>query len=290
MMKAAIDIGSNSIRMLVGNVEDGVVQVEAQYLRTTRLGKTEKGGNLNPEAVERTLAALAEFHEILQVYGLEKNPVVAATSAVREAADGVDFKKKIADRLGWDLRILSGEEEARYSYAGAAAVAGGGGNAAVIDVGGGSTELIFPNADGKICGRSVAVGAVRLHSGEVRQADLPGVLSPLQEMYGQGDRTMNFVGVGGTITSLAAMKKGLTVYSRAEINGTALTKAELAAYYNELTALKSEEILCRYPLLQNREDIITEGIAIYLALAELLGFDEIIVSDAGILDGLLPEA
>ena len=100
MMKAAIDIGSNSIRMLVGNVEDGVVQVEAQYLRTTRLGKTEKGGNLNPEAVERTLAALAEFHEILQVYGLEKNPVVAATSAVREAADGVDFKKKIADRLG----------------------------------------------------------------------------------------------------------------------------------------------------------------------------------------------
>lgn len=286
MMKAAIDIGSNSIRMLVGDAADGRVRMTAQYLRTTRLGKTAKGGSLNPEAVERTLAALAEFHEILQSCGLEKKPVVAATSAVREAADREDFKKKIADRLGWDLQILTGEEEARYSYKGAAAAAGTK-PAAVIDVGGGSTELIFSDADGAICGRSVAVGAVRLHSGEVKRADLPQVLAPLQELYEQSGAAMTFVGVGGTITSLAAMKKRLTAYSRAEINGVVLTKAELTAYYNELTALNGEEILQRYPLLQNREDIITDGIAVYLALAELLGFDEIIVSDAGILDGLL---
>ena len=288
MRKAAIDIGSNSIRLLVGDVENGKVWVVAQRLRTTRLGKTEKGGCLNPEAVARTLAALAEFREILADYGLDKKPVVAATSAVREAADGEQFKKRIAEELGWELQVLSGEEEAQKSYLGAAAVAAAeNSNVAVIDVGGGSTELIFSAADGAISGRSVPVGAVRLHSGEVSRNDLPQVLSPLQKLYGGSGKAMTFVGVGGTITSLAAMKRRLQVYCREEINGVVLTKAELSAYYNELTALSAEEILKRYPLLKNREDIIADGIAIYLALFEMLDFTEIIVSDAGILDGLL---
>ncbi len=291
MKKAAVDIGSNSIRLLVGDVQEGKVQVLAQHLRTTRLGKTEKGGYLSPEAVDRTISALKEFREILAGYGLEKNPAVVATSAVREAADGEQFRQKILSQLGWDLRILTGAEEAEQSYRGAAAAAGDAdGAVAVIDVGGGSTELIFPAADGSICGRSVPVGAVRLHSGEVSRWDLPQALAPLQRLYGTSCRKLTLVGVGGTITSLAALKKRWQVYSRAKINGVKLTKAELTAYYNELTELSGEEILKRYPLLKNREDIIADGISIYLALFELLDLAEITVSDAGILDGLLLEA
>lgn len=291
MKKAAIDIGSNSIRLLVGDVQNGKVRVVVQHLRTTRLGKTEKGGNLRPEAVDGTLAALKEFRKILEDYGLEKNPAVAATSAVREAADGEQFRQKVLSELGWNLRILTGAEEAEQSYRGAAAAAGdANGVVAVIDVGGGSTELIFPAADGAVCGRSVPVGAVRLHSGEVSRGDLPQILAPLQQLYRTSRKPFAFVGVGGTITSLAAMKKHLQVYSREEINGVNLTKAELTAYYNELTVLSGEKILKKYPLLKNREDIIADGISIYLALFEMLGFAEITVSDAGILDGLLLEA
>ena len=284
MMKAAVDIGSNSIRLLIGDVENGTVRAVEQHLRTTRLGKTAKGGNLNQDAVARTLVALAEFKEILCKYGLQDSPVVAATSAVREAADKDSFARLIDEKLGWQLRILSGQEEAAFSYAGATSVVAV--PAAVIDVGGGSTELIFAK-DSEIVGKSVPVGAVRLHLAEVGATELPCMLKPLADLYAQRQGSLIFVGVGGTITSLAAMKLGLKEYCREKINGTVITAAELLAYYKELKAMTHEEILAKYPLLQNREDIICHGVAVYLALADLLPMKEIVVSDAGILDGLL---
>ena len=133
------------------------------------------------------------------------------------------------------------------------------------------------------------MGAVRLHGGEVEKEQLPEVLQPLKALYETATEPLAMVGVGGTITSLAAMKKQLTEYSREEINGTVISKDDLETYYQELSSLSNEEILAKYPLLKNREDIICDGIAIYLALADLLGFSQITVSDAGILDGLLLE-
>ncbi|MGI5824617.1 MAG: hypothetical protein ACOX7J_03510 [Bacillota bacterium] len=284
MIKAAVDIGSNSVRLLIGQVENGRVLALSQHLRTTRLGKTVKGGRLNAEAVARTLAALADFKKIVDKFGVRDNPVVAATSAVREAADKDDFARLILENFGWDLEILSGESEAEMSYLGATSVVEEA--AAVIDVGGGSTELIFAE-DGKITGKSAPVGAVRLHLGEAKREDLPMILEPLKKLFDRKKGSKTLVGVGGTITSLAAMKHKLREYSRQSINGTVITKEELASYYNELRQLEAAEILKKYPLLKNREDIICDGIAIYLVLADLLAFREIIVSDAGILDGLL---
>ena len=284
MLKAAVDIGSNSVRLLVGSVEKGRVQVAEQHLRTTRLGKTAKGGSLNKDAVARTIGALAEFKEILAKFGLQNSPVVAATSAVREAADKAEFAALIEKELGWRLQILDGEEEAALSYLGASSVVSE--PAAVIDVGGGSTELIFAK-DGKIVGRSVPVGAVRLHLGEVAAEDLAHSLQPLADLYAARQGGLVFVGVGGTITSLAAMKLGLKEYCREKINGVVITAAELAAYYEELQKMTAANILAKYPLLQNREDIICHGIAVYLTLAQLLPMAQIVVSDAGILDGLL---
>lgn len=283
--RSAVDIGSNSVRLLVGRVEKGKLLVERQELRTTRLGKTPKGAPLDRDAVAKTLSVLEEFQDILKEMKIMEPPVVAATSAVREAADGDIFARLLAEQLDWRLRILSGADEARYSYIGAAAVAGK--DAAVLDVGGGSTELIL-RKEAEICCQSVPVGAVRLRLGEIHRRQLPFLLRPLTEIIAEQPQT-SFVGVGGTITSLAAMKNHLTEYRREWVTGTVITKAELQAYSREADTLAPRELTARYPLLRQRADILGDGIAIYLALMDLLGFSRIMVSDAGILDGLLLE-
>lgn len=284
MKKVAIDIGSNSVRMLIGEVKEGKVYVLEQHLRTTRLGKTAKGGYLNKQAVGRTLDALTEFKAVLEKYNLQFNPITVATSAVREAADKEYFRRLIKTTLGWNLQILSGEDEARFSYIGAAAVIKE--NAAVVDVGGGSTELIY-SENGKIYGQSVPVGAVRLRNGEVDKNELFRILQPLKNLYAKSEEPLVLVGVGGTVTSVAAMKNNLTKYTREAVNGTVITEGDLQSFYTEISAMSDYEVLKKYPLLKNREDIICDGILIYMAIFQLLGCKKIISADSGILDGLL---
>ena len=287
-MKAAIDIGSNSVRMLLGEVEQqgerAIVSVYRQYLRTTRLGQTPQGACLDMAAKERTLTALQEFQAILRQVGVHSLPLVAATSAVREAADGAVFAKEIKNRLGWDLQILSGEEEARLSFLGAASVATA--DVAVIDVGGGSTELICQTPAG-LKGQSVPVGAVRLQQGEIKPTDLPDLLSPLRQILPAKQQLPDLVGVGGTITTVAAIKQNVTEYCRQLIMGTVVSKADLQQLQQELQPKTVAERLALYPILKDRADIILSGIEIYLALFMILQKEQIIVSDAGLLDGLL---
>lgn len=282
-MRAGIDIGSNSVRLLIGEVEDGRVNAHYQDLRITRLGDTKVGGRLSEQGKAKTLAAMREFAEAMERFGVVEQPIVAATSAVREAADGADFAREVKESMGWDLRILSGEQEAACSYAGAASV--GQENSVVIDVGGGSTEIICRAADGEVIGKSVRVGAVRLFSGEVAQEDLRATLLPLLAVVPKGRH--DFVSVGGTITMLAAMKLGLTEYSREAVSGYRMTVDMLADLLAELAPLSAAERLVRYPMMSGREDIIIAGLQIYLELADLLAAEEFIASDAGLLDGLL---
>ena len=284
-MRAAIDIGSNTVRLLIGEVHGGRVQVKHQQLFTTRLGETAVGGRLSLRGRSKTIAALKEFAAVMQSEGVREAPIVAATSAVREAADGADFQAEVQRELGWDLRILSGEEEAACSYAGAASV--GQGDAAIIDVGGGSTELICRQPDGTIRGRSVKVGAVRLYLGEVQEADLPVILSGLLPVLPRNGKARQFISVGGTITLLAALLAGITVYSREAVSGRVVTLAELQNLQAELLPLLPAERLQKYPMLSGREDVICAGITIYLQLAALLQTTEFVASDAGLLDRLL---
>lgn len=283
-MKAAIDIGSNTVRLLIGEVEDGRVRALHQQLFTTRLGDTTVGGKLSPVGREKTIAALRSFAAVLAEWGVESAPIVAATSAVREAADGADFAREVQDKLGWQLRILAGEQEAACSYAGAASCGSAG--AVVIDVGGGSTEVICREADGQIRGKSVKVGAVRLFSGEVAMADLRDTLRPLLDVLPK-DGEREFVSVGGTITMLAAMLLNLQEYSREAVSGYRVSVAQLQQLLAELAPLTPEQRLAAYPQLAGREDIIISGLQIYLELAELFAAQEFVASDAGLLDGLL---
>lgn len=285
-MRAAIDIGSNTVRLLIGEVESGQVKALHQQLFTTRLGDTTVGGRLSPVGREKTIAALQSFAGVLREWGVAEPPIVAATSAVREAADGADFACEVAQKLGWQLKILAGEQEAACSYAGAAACGKAG--AVVIDVGGGSTEVICRGADGRVFGKSVKVGAVRLFSGEVAEADLRATLQPLCDVLPENaDEQREFVSVGGTITMLAAMLLDLREYSRDAVSGYRMSVGQLQSLLDELSPLSPAERLARYPMMAGREDIITCGLKIYLELADLLGAQEFVASDAGLLDGLL---
>lgn len=302
-MQAAIDIGSNTVRLLIGEVVADRVQVHSQALLTTRLGNTRVGEKLSAVGRQKTIAALQQFAEQLRQAGVSQPPVVAATSAVREAADGADFQQEVQQKLGWQLQILSGVEEAACSFAGAASVLSpkpdqklnpadrlGGrpalADVAVLDVGGGSTELICRQPDGQIVGHSVRVGAVRLFNDEARPEDLPQRLAELLPAGGLGP-LKHFVSVGGTITLVAALLENISEYSREAVSGRCVTRAEIAGLRELLAPLSPAARLQRYPMLLGREDIIIAGLTIYLALADLLGAAEFVASDAGLLDGLL---
>lgn len=283
-MQAAIDIGSNTVRLLIGEVQNGRVNAVLQQLFTTRLGDARVGGCLSTEGKAKTIAALKSFAAELPKWGVAAPPIVAATSAVREAADGEQFKQLVADELGWQLSILSGEQEAACSYAGAASVGQAG--AVVIDVGGGSTEVICRSEQGVVCSKSVKVGAVRLFKQEVALSELRQTLLPLMQVLPLGGGRQ-FVSVGGTITMLAAMLLNLEQYSRQAVSGYCMPRATLNSLLAELAPLSPAERLQKYPMLAGREDIIIAGLQIYLELADLLGAEEFIASDAGLLDGLL---
>lgn len=299
-MRAAVDIGSNTVRLLIGTVENGRVGVAYQMLVTTRLGDTEVGGRLSVAGRQKTIEAMRLFAAKMAEYGVTEPPVVAATSAVREASDGEDFRAEVKRELGWQLLILSGEQEAACSFSGAASLCEG--QAVVIDVGGGSTEMICreydfdkeyntdknaENKSGKVRGKSVKVGAVRLFNGEVARADLKDRLSELLSVLPEDRDGVTYVSVGGTITLIAALLAGISEYTREAVHGRMVTLGELQALYAELLPLSPAERLERYPLMAGREDIIISGIEIYLTLAELTGATEFMASDAGLLDGLL---
>lgn len=285
VMRAAVDIGSNTVRLLIGSVEGGRVQVRRQMLVTTRLGDTEVGGRLSAAGRVKTIEALHLFAREIAAEGVTEPPVVAATSAVREAADGEDFRREVGRELAWRLLILSGDQEAACSFRGAASLCDG--RAVVIDVGGGSTEMICARPDGGVSGRSVRVGAVRLFNGEVRPEELTARLAELRTVLPQDTAGLQFVSVGGTITLLAALLAGVETYTREAVHGRAVTVDQLRLLHDELAPLTPSERLVKYPLLAGREDIILSGIEIYLTLAELTGAREFMASDAGLLDGLL---
>ena len=256
-MLAGIDIGSNSVRML--------------------------GEPLNKVAVNQTLEALKSFKGVIAARRIEKEPIVVATSAVREALDSAEFIQQINETMGWNVRVLSAAEEAEYAYRGATSAVLG--NCIVIDAGGGSTELIWRAADGTLQSRSVKVGSVRLLKRALDDEELEAALNPLLKGLPEGERTL--VGVGGTITSLAAVLNGLSTYSRGPVEGSVMSMEPLERIYKTLCNATVQERLLTWPVLKERTDTIIPGTRIYLMLLKILKAEKIIVSNSGLLDGVL---
>ncbi|MCL6610467.1 MAG: Ppx/GppA family phosphatase [Peptococcaceae bacterium] len=285
---AVIDIGTNSTRLLVADV-DGAGRVEPLHadLKTTRLGQGIEGRFLLPEAVSRTVEAISDMQRQARERSASRL-VAAATSAVRDADNRDRFLDLVFRKTGIRVRVLEGVEEARLSYLGVAAGFGGDMDGAVIvDIGGGSTEFTW-NRRGRVTCRSVNAGAVRMTEGGHDDRAIGEILREITREI-RRERPRELIGVGGTVTTLAAMEMKMEVYDRNRVHGCTLEEASVRRLLEELVRAGPEGRK-RMPGLQPaRADIIVAGVRILLEVMKGLEFGRIRVSEADLMYGLALE-
>lgn len=291
---AAVDCGTNSTRLLIS---DGSTQVE-RHMRVTRLGAgVDRSGRLDHEAIERTLSVMRDYREIMdryQVAGVR----IAATSASRDASNRSDFFSPATDILGTEPELISGEEEARLSFEGATADLAEGGRTLVVDIGGGSTEFVV-GVDDIEASLSTDMGCVRmtekyLHGDPPRPEELSNCLGEVEqhlddvarEVPGAGS-AVRFVGLAGTVTTVAAVEIGLAEYDRDAIHHFVLTREAAEDVFRTLATEAIEDRRHNPGLDPGRVDVIVGGCCILVGIFRYFGFSECIVSEADILDGLI---
>ena len=304
---AAVDLGTNSTRVLVaraGTETGSGVPLEALARRNTitRLGQgVDATGKLADEAVERTLNTLREYRTDLDEHGVARVRV-AATSAARDAANRDEFFDAVEEIIGARPELLSGEEEGRMAFRGATGELDP--NLApflVVDIGGGSTEFILGSAgdpaevEGVI---SVDVGCVRLtEKFLVHDPPQPEELTAsisLVEAYLEDVRrelpgianVKTLVGVAGTITTVAAVEIGLPAYDRDRTHHFRLSREAAEDVFRTMATESRADRIHNPGLEEARADVIVGGCCVLVAIMRRMGFDEMVVSEADILDGL----
>lgn len=302
MRLGAIDMGTNSTRLLVADVTGagGGASLAPldRRMRITRLGQgVDAGRRLLPEAVERTLAVVREYRDALDTLGVEGFRAVA-TSAARDAVNAGDLFDAVAEALGRPAELLSGEEEARLSFLGATADLDEPAPYLVVDIGGGSTELVAGAAepDGLV---SLDVGCVRvteqfLHSDPPSAEELSQAVQVVRAHLTDADRlapqardAKTLVGLAGTVTTVAAVEMGLPEYDRDRVHHFRLRRAAAEEVFRTL-ATEPAEIRRHNPGLERgRVDVIVGGAVVLVGVMRHYGFDEMLVSESDILDGLV---
>lgn len=294
---AAIDIGTNSVLLLVVERRGAALVTVEDVASITRLGEgVGSSGSLAAGARERTLACLQRYAERVAEAKVDRLEVVG-TSAMRDARGGREFAAEAGALLGVTPRVISGEEEAQLTFLGALHGLGLEGDATVFDVGGGSTEIVVGrvgSAPSAAC--SLQVGSVRLHERhfasdppspdevERLRADVAAALGSAPPPRGK------LVGVAGTVTSLAALALGLRDYDPARIHGAALsatTVTDQARRLRELTTAARRELTGLDP---RRADVIAAGATVVEGVMGWAGARELVVSDGGVRWGLVLRA
>jgi exopolyphosphatase/guanosine-5'-triphosphate,3'-diphosphate pyrophosphatase len=303
MRVAIVDLGTNTTRVLVADVENGQVKELERRSTVTRLGEgVDANGKLADTAIERVSKVLAEYREVIDE--LQPERVVAlATSAVRDAENGSDFRQLLHDRFALDVQIIPGEEEARLTFLGAtAARPAGEGPLVVIDIGGGSTEYVVGLAGEDPAFRvSTQAGSVRqterhLHEDPPSDEDLAtlraSVRSTIAAAIPPDVRTQVAAGVAvaGTATSLAAIDQQLEPYDPDKVNGYALRAEAVERMLAELARIPLDERRRVPGLHPDRAPTIVAGAAILLESILLFGLDSVEVSEADILHGAALDA
>lgn len=293
---AAIDCGTNSIRLLVTDGDRDLTR----EMTIVRLGQgVDRTGRLDPEAVERTRLALVGYAKRISVFGVTALRMVA-TSATRDASNRADFVSMVRGVLGVDPEVVSGEEEARLSYAGATSGVELAYPALVADIGGGSTELVLgdgPGRDAVRAARSVDIGCVRLterrlHSDppapeEVRlaQSDIDAAIADARQVVPLGDAS-SFVGLAGSVTTVVAHALGLASYDAERIHGARIPAADAYAACSDLLN-RSRADRAALPFMHpGRVDVIGGGAMVVAAALAASGCPELIASERDILDGI----
>ncbi len=279
MKISAIDVGSNSVRLMV--MADG--KTLYKQTDTTRLGEgLAASGRLLPEAIERTARSVQLFAAAAELNGAG-TPYVFATAAVRSAVNGGDFVKRVKQLTGIDVDVIGGEEEAACGLAGALRGRDGG----MVDLGGASTEITVQKGGKKVYSKSVDIGTVRLYdlAGQDRQA-LQKVIDRKLAEYGAPDLSaVDMYGVGGTATSLAAIFHGLEPYDPKVVDGTFLSAQWLGEEAERLLPLTVEERKKVKGMDVRRADVIAGGCLLMYSLLSKFGSGGITVSESDNLEG-----
>ena len=295
MLKVAvIGIGSNSVRMLIAEVgEDGFTRLRRDREGTRLFAGLDEQKNLSLESMEKTAAAVTRMAADAAKAGCDRLHIFA-TSASRDARNGEDFLAMLRERTGAEPEIISGEEEAVLSFLGATDIAPKGQPCGVVDIGGGSTEIVIGNGAEIDLAISCQMGAVRLFNLiSIESAeDMDAVIHAAEEILREKWNTVqtppvpkNWIGTGGTFTALAALLRGIRWTDRTYMHGTRLERRRIREIGEQLAGMTTEERLKLEGLQPSRADIVVHGICILLAVMNFLGTEEIVVSEYGNLDG-----
>ena len=295
MRTAVIGIGSNSVRSLLAEVSGTGFQRLRRDREGTRLfAGLDEAGNLDRDSMNKTVSAVQRMALDAKGLGAEKLAIFA-TSAARDAANGAEFMAAVEKATGIPLRIISGEEEAELSFLGASAAASAD-RCGMIDIGGGSTEIAIGTPAGIECAFSCQMGAVRLYRRLrlERKEDMRPVEVAAAEILDEKLREFpglalpeNWVGTGGTFTTLAAMALQQPWTNRTNVQGTVITCGQIREIGEKLAGMNVEERKQLPGLQPSRADIVVHGICILLGVMGRLGMDKITVSEWGNLDGYI---
>lgn len=302
MRLATIDLGTNTVRLLVADAEPGATtwRVVDQRQRVTRLGEGSRiAGRLADTPAARTTAVVVDYVERARRAGATRVAIVA-TSAVREAENGAEYAGLLTRATGVRVRVISGEEEARLTLRGIVHGVGPGlGTTLAFDIGGGSTEFMLARAGALVATQSVRLGVVPLAerhplvaAGEDDEyrALADAVARQLSRELAPpivGTAVDRLVGSAGTVTTLAALDLGLAAYDPARVQGHVLTRAAIERQRVRLAALDVAGRAALPCLEPGRADLILPGVAIVGATLTRVGCERLTVSDAGLREGLL---
>lgn len=290
IVKAAVDIGTNSVRLLLVSPEGEVGRWET----VTGLGRgLRERGLLTEDSMDRTLAALRRYGELISRHRATGRRAVA-TSAVRDARNREDFLDRAERALGFRPENISGEEEARLSFAGAVSDLCGAKASMVVDIGGGSTEFVWLNPDGVVEGISLELGSVRLTESVLpdrppSRRQIRGAFSEAAKILGGVSLPLRprVVGVAGTWTSLAAIALRWETYDSARVHHSTITAAQLAILLSELAGMTVQETAAIPSLEPARAPMILAGAVIAHESLRRLAAPQVLISESDLLDGLV---
>jgi exopolyphosphatase / guanosine-5'-triphosphate,3'-diphosphate pyrophosphatase len=299
---AAVDCGTNSIRLLVADLDgaEGTPLREVdRRMEIVRLGEgVDRTGRLSPAALARTFAACDAYAEVIRVAGAERLRFVA-TSASRDVENRDDFAAGVHQRLGVEPEVVTGDEEARLSFAGATRELLGGHAETpflVVDVGGGSTELVLGARD-VTAARSVDVGCARmterhLHDDPPTADQVAAARADVEEAVRHAGRTVplaearTLVGLAGSVTTVAAMALGLPAYDPDRIHHSRISAVDVHDVARTLLAMTRDERAALPFMHPGRVDVIGAGALVLAVVLENVPVDDVLVSEHDILDGI----
>jgi len=300
---AVIDIGTNTFRLLIAEVHKRknyfIKEIHSERI-ITRLGEgVTKNRLIKKEAMKRGITALKKFNMLISQHRAQKVSAVA-TSALRKARNSSEFIKRIQETTGLKVKIISGRDEAKKTFSGMLAGITPPGTGLMVDIGGGSTELIFSIKDKPVLFHSLNLGVVYLADKYMKhdppqEKDLREMVFEISKVIQSKSKPFTrlfssdtvFIGTAGTITALAAIIQGLNTYVHNKIHKSKITIGEIQKIFSDFSSMTMKERAKLLPFEPSRFDIIVPGTLILLLLMKTFGLKKVMVSDYGLREGIL---